>query len=148
MVARGFSSLTFLQSSAEAIRACGKPAFIYHLGDHDPSGVCAGVKIEQTLRDFAPEAEICFERLAVNPDQIAAWTLPSRPTKATDTRAKSFGYSDSVELDAIHPDALRQLVGEAIAQHITTDQLVALKVAEEDERRMLQMFARRVRGRR
>jgi hypothetical protein len=32
-----------------------------------------------------------FERIAVNPDQIAAWNLPTRPTKQTDSRAKGFG---------------------------------------------------------
>jgi hypothetical protein len=52
-VARGFSSLTFLAESAEDIKEINKPTFIYHLGDHDPSGRIAGEKIEQTLRDGA-----------------------------------------------------------------------------------------------
>lgn len=38
MVARGFSSLTFLHSSASHIENLGKPSYIYHIGDHDPSG--------------------------------------------------------------------------------------------------------------
>src|SRR5262249_17962135 len=36
-------------------------------------------------------AEINFERIAVTPDQIRDWNLPTRPTKQTDTRAKKFG---------------------------------------------------------
>jgi hypothetical protein len=67
MVARGYASLSFLHCAAEAI-----PAYIYHLGDFDPSGVNAGEKIEETLRELAPHAEIHFERLAVTPEQIAA----------------------------------------------------------------------------
>jgi hypothetical protein len=65
----------------------------------------AGEKIEETLREMAPEAEIHFERLAVNPGQIAAWRLPTRPSKTTDSRSKNFG-STSVELDAIEPDQI------------------------------------------
>jgi hypothetical protein len=57
---------------------------------------------------MAPAAEIHFERIAVTPAQIAAWDLPSRPTKASDSRAKGFGEV-SVELDAIEPDRLRAL---------------------------------------
>ncbi len=37
MVARGYSSVTFLHSAAEAIEAKGKPAYIFHFGDLDPS---------------------------------------------------------------------------------------------------------------
>jgi hypothetical protein len=42
MVARGYSSLSFLHSAARAIEAKGKPSYIYHFGDYDPSGVDAG----------------------------------------------------------------------------------------------------------
>jgi hypothetical protein len=141
MVARGFSSLSFLHSAGEDIAALEKPAYIYHLGDHDPSGVCAGEKIEQSLREFAPEAEIHFERLAVLPKQIAQWKLPSRPTKQSDSRAKNF-KGDSVELDAIHPDVLRQIVEQAIVRHLPADQMRVLEVAEKSERNMLRIFAR------
>jgi hypothetical protein len=141
MVARGFSSLSFLHSAAEDINALEKAAHIYHLGDFDPSGQCAADKIEETLREYAPDAEIHFERLAVTPEQIERWTLPSRPTKQTDSRAKKFGHAESVELDAIHPDELRALVRYAINQHLPEDQLDTLRVAEESEREMLRMFA-------
>src|SRR5215472_18468324 len=110
MVARGYASLSFLHSAAEAINDLDVPAYIYHFGDFDPSGVNAGEKIEETLRELAPDAEIAFERIAVTPEQIADWDLPTRPTKASDTRAKSFGSIISVELDAIDPNVLRNLV--------------------------------------
>jgi hypothetical protein len=140
MVARGFSSLSFLHNAAEHIESIQKPAYVYQLGDHDPSGVCAGQKIEEMLRRFAPRAEIHFERLVVLPHQIAQWNLPTRPTKKTDSRARNF-EGDSVEMDAIHPETLRQLVQEVIVAHLPPDQLRVLKVAEESERRMLRMFA-------
>src|SRR5262245_39157892 len=89
MVSRGYASLSFLHSAAENIAREDRPCFTYHLGDYDPSGVNAGEKIEDTLRESAPEAEIYFERIAVLPEQIEAWNLPTRPTKASDSRSKA-----------------------------------------------------------
>src|SRR5918998_977391 len=76
MVARGYASLSFLHSAAEYIDELEVPVFIYHFGDYDPSGVNAGEKIEQTLKEMAPAADITFERVAVTPKQITAWDLP------------------------------------------------------------------------
>jgi hypothetical protein len=42
MVARGYASLSFLHNAAESINELAVPAYIYHLGDYDPSGVNAG----------------------------------------------------------------------------------------------------------
>ncbi len=136
MVARGYASLSFLHSAASFINELDQPTYIYHLGDYDPSGVNAGEKIKETLRELAPDAEIYFERIAVTPEQIDDWELPTRPTKTTDTRAKNFG-DISVELDAIQPDDLRGLVEVAIQQHLSLDELKVLKVAEESERAQL-----------
>jgi hypothetical protein len=136
MVARGYASLSFLHSAAEHINELDVPAYIYHLGDFDPSGVNAGEKIEETLVDLAPDAEIIFERIAVTEEQIEAWNLQSRPTKASDTRARGFG-SISVELDAIEPDLLRVLVQNAIERHLPARQFEVLKAAEKSERELL-----------
>jgi hypothetical protein len=133
MVARGYASLSFLYSAAEYINDLTVPTFIYHLGDFDPSGVNAGEKIEETLREMAPDADITFERIAVTPEQIVDWDLPTRPTKASDTRAKSFG-AISVELDAIEPNQLRALVQETLERHLPPEQFEILKAAEESER--------------
>jgi hypothetical protein len=133
MVARGYASLSFLHSAAEYINGLDVPAHIYHLGDFDPSGVNAGEKIEETLREMAPDADITFERLAVTPEQIASWNLPTRPTKASDTRAKGFG-DISVELDAIEPNRLREIVQRATERHLPLRQFKVLKAAEESER--------------
>ena len=141
MVARGYASLSFLASAAECIAEQQRPTYIYHLGDFDPSGVNAGEKIEQTLRELASDAEIHFKRLAVNPEQIKKWRLPSRPTKTTDSRAKKFGRAESVELDAIHPDRLREIVEKAILSHVGEHELQVLEAAEESERAILKAFA-------
>jgi hypothetical protein len=141
MVAKGYSSISFLHSAAKAIEAKGKPAYIYHFGDLDSSGRDAARDIEAKLRRYAPGAEIHFECPAVTPEQVERWNLPTRPTKQTDTRAKKFGSATSVELDAIPADKLRALVREVIERHVDQEQLKILKVAEESERAFLRSVA-------
>lgn len=140
MVARGFSSLTFLHSAGEAIAAERKPAWIYYFGDHDPSGVWIDRKIEQGLRTHAPKAEIHFERVAVLREQIEQWNLPTRPTKRSDTRARNF-RGDSVELDAIPAEQLRALVRDCIERHIDPRRLRATERIEAEERVTLARLA-------
>ena len=90
MVARGYASLSFLHSAAEYISDLEVPTYIYHFGDFDPSGVNAGEKIEQTLREMAPDAEIHFERIAVTPSQIETGICrPGRRRRATAGRRTS-----------------------------------------------------------
>jgi hypothetical protein len=148
MVARGYSSLSFLHSAAEAIKAYGKPAHIYHFGDLDPSGQDAARDIEAKLRRYAPEAEIHFERVAVTRQQVEQWDLPTRPTKMSDTRAKKFNNAQSVELDAIPAAQLRQLVRECIERHIDQQQLNILRAAEKSERELLLAWGATYGGRR
>ena len=119
------------------------PTYIYHLGDFDPSGVNAGEKIEETLCEMAPDAEIYFERVAVTEDQITAWDLPTRPTKSSDSRAKGFG-DVSVELDAIEPNRLREIVSDVIDIHLPQQQYEVLKAAEQSERELIARLVNQV----
>ncbi len=145
MVARGYASISFLHSAAEAIEAKAKPAHIYHFGDLDPSGVDASRDIEAKLRRYAPNAEIHFERTAVTRHQVTDWNLPSRPTKMSDSRAKKF-VGTSVELDAIPASRLREMVRTCIERHIDKEQLAVLRAAEASERETLGRWAKIVNG--
>ncbi len=146
MVTRGYPSLSFLHSAAEGILEEDKPTFLYYLGDHDPSGVHIPLKVEADLREMAADAEIHFERIAVNIDQIEAWNLPTRPTKRTDSRSKTF-EGGSVEVDAISSADLRALVEEAITQHIDKAVLNTTMVAEQSERELLKAWAEQLEAR-
>ena len=140
MVSRGFSSITYLYEAARAIEEQDKPAYLYYFGDHDPSGVYIDRSIEQRLREFAPDAEIHFERVAVTADQIRAWRLPTRPTKKSDGRSKNF-VGASVEVDAVPPAQLRELASECINRHVDQGALTRMRAIEEQERRTLEMVA-------
>jgi hypothetical protein len=141
MVSRGFSSVSYLWEAAQTIRAQAKPAFLYYFGDHDPSGVHIDRNIEKQLREMAPKAEIHFQRVAVLPDQIAEWDLPTRPTKKTDGRSKTF-QGESIEVDAIEPQQLRRLVEECIVRHVDEHALGVLRLAEQSERDILTRLQR------
>jgi hypothetical protein len=134
-VVRGFSSETFLWSVAQAIIAVDKPTHLYYFGDWDPSGVVGATDVERRLRGFAPDAEIHFERIAVTPEQIQKWRLPTRPTK-TSTHSSGF-KGDSVEVDAIKAPRLRALVAECIERHIDADRLRRTEAVEKAERESL-----------
>lgn len=112
----------------------GKPLVIYYLGDFDPSGWDIPRMIEERLYEFGCDFQL--KRLAVLPEQIEQWQLPTRPTKRTDTRAARFGQV-SVELDAVPPPTLRELVDDAISQHVDGHKLDVLKRYEEEERDLL-----------
>jgi hypothetical protein len=136
MVTRGYPSITFLHSAAEAIADIDKPTYLYYFGDYDPSGLDIPRKVESDIREFAPDADIEFERVAVTHEQIMAMQLPTRPTKKTDSRSKNF-VGESVEVDAIPPRALRRMVEDCITQHIDDQAYEALQVAEEGDRTAL-----------
>ena len=139
MVTRGYPSKTFLYTSAEDLNV-DKTNYIYMLSDYDPSGVDLSRNTEATLRRYADEdCDITFERIAVTESQIQQWDLPSRPTKKSDVRSKTF-TGESVELDAIPPDRLRGLVEDSITQHIDDDNYQQLCEIESAERESLEVF--------
>ncbi len=160
MVTRGYASESYLYSAADAITnqiADDKRAYVYYFGDYDPSGLNIPEVIERRLREMATgmfdnpadlhlDYWFRFERVAVTPEQITDWSLPTRPTKkapvagqarkGTDTRAKNF-EGESVEVDAIPPDQLRELVEECITEHINDDVLERTRTVEKAERESL-----------
>jgi hypothetical protein len=113
---------------------------VYLLTDFDPSGfgIADTVAYELVNRSFPVEVHV--ERLAVTRRQIDDYGLPTRPTKRTDSRAAGFMAehgTDSVELDAIPPEALRVLVRESIEVYMDPDKLRVMKLAEQQERDLL-----------
>lgn len=136
MSCKSFSSITFLHDAAEEITAQGKPTWCYYFGDWDPSGKDIGRVVEASLREFAPEAEIQFERMAVTEEQIETLHLPTHPTKKSDSRSKGF-KGESVEVDAIPPKELRRMVRECITSHLSQGDIAANERNEQLERESL-----------
>jgi hypothetical protein len=142
MVSRGFSSDTYLYNAAQDIEAQGRPAYLYFIGDWDPSGKIIPEKIEAGLRRHAPGCEITFQRLLVTPDQIVEWRLPTKPVKKT-THASGF-TGGTVEAEAIPAATTRRLVREAIEQHLDMREVEVMREAERSEAALLHSFADKI----
>jgi hypothetical protein len=134
-VVRGMSSISYLYSAAQTIAETGKPAYLYYFGDYDKTGMDIDRNVEKDIREFAPDADIEFERVAITPELIEEWNLPTKPS----TKHKSF--PNTVELEALPPDDLRGLVRESIEQHVDDHQRHLLEVVEDEERAGLQAIA-------
>lgn len=139
-VTKGFASVSYLEAAAAHARHDGRPVEVYCLTDLDPSGIGINERVEKELKDRAPDVDINVHRLAVTLEQVRELNLPTRPTKKTDSRAKKFAAeygTGSVELDAIPPRVLREMVSEAIEQHADTEEFRRLKQLEKLERETL-----------
>ena len=134
---KGYPSETLLYEAAEDIKLQNKPTYLYYFGDFDPTGKDIPRHIEKTLRGFG--VEFTFEVVAVTEEQIKTYNLPTRPTKKRDTRAKKW-EGDSVELDALPPRILREMVKTCIERHIDPFLLDITKKSEDLERKTIEQI--------
>ena len=139
---RGYTSMSAMWEASQRMIGYteeGKTPFIIHFGDHDPSGCDMSHDIQNRMDMF--EADISFERMALNMGQVRHYDLPPDPAKVTDSRAKAYIalHGDrSWELDALNPLVLRQLAIKAV-RGVRDQEKWEAKCAEERELR-LQMF--------
>ena len=121
----------------------GQDVVIFHLGDHDPSGIDMTRDNGDRLEMFS-EAGIRVERLALNAAQVAQYNPPPNPTKLTDSRAA--GYleehgDESWELDALEPSVISDLIRQAVEGLIDWDIWDETKAREDEGRELLRRFA-------
>jgi len=143
MVTRGFSSESIVQAIAEEARVDRRPLTILFVSDLDPSGDLMPADVIRRIRFYAPEAEVHLRRVAVTREQATTLALPTRPTKRDRNHHASNFEGESVEVDAMPPAVLKNLLTEAIEQFMDPDQLRVLREAEASEREQLRIFARR-----
>lgn len=113
----------------------GQACTIFHLGDHDPSGIDMSRDNKDRLTNFigADLADAMGEdatdrieliRLALNIDQVKKYKPPPNPAKFTDSRAEGyvakFGTS-SWELDALEPKMIANLIETNILMGLDDD---------------------------
>jgi hypothetical protein len=131
----------------------GQSVVIFHLGDHDPSGIdmtrdnrdrlhlfAAGQPYEGDELDEAYTEQIEVVRLALNMDQVRQYNPPPNPAKDTDGRAA--GYKDlygssSWELDALDPKVIDKIIDGAVRSIVDPDRWDDSVAAEKANRRKL-----------
>lgn len=131
MVSRGQTSDTYAYAAAQETKAAydaGIDTYIFTLYDSDSYGRDAAAKIEQKIATYSGVPIVC-ELLAVTDEQIEVWNLPTRPDKKVDREV--------VELDAIPPDKLIELVENAIVRLVDFDAWHIEQEYERSEREIL-----------
>lgn len=153
---RGYASSSELYEAGKRLRrklASGKRVVIFHLGDHDPSGLNMSDVNRDSLRQFARANGITLERLALNYDQVEEYDPPPNPAKDSDARFD--GYRDmmveqfdvdpddvpSWELDALNPSVIDQIVRDAIEGVVDKDKYDARYAEEETNKQTLVAIA-------
>jgi hypothetical protein len=134
--AGGFNGLTDKYETAQRLANTGRPAIVLHAGDYDPSG-CAiidslAADISAFVDELEPYQDLEFRRVAVTPDQIERFDLPTAPQKATDVRGERM--DDTVQAEALPPDVLASELTAAIEDTIDWDALEAARERGERER--------------
>jgi hypothetical protein len=144
---RGYVSQSEMYDSGKRFgRAArrGKEVHVYHLGDHDPSGIDMTRDIRERLTMFAGR-EVNVHRIALNMDQVRQYNPPPNYAKVTDSRYEGYQalYGDeSWELDALDPSVLHDLIVESVRGHIDTDAWSAVEERENRDQALLRSVSR------
>lgn len=118
----------------------GLTPIVFHLGDHDPSGINMTDDNRSRSRMFAGDNSIEIRRLALNMDQVEEHNPPPNFAKETDSRFKRYvgSYGESCwELDALRPPVIRSLIEEAIISIRDEDEWIESIARQEHVRETL-----------
>lgn len=140
---RGYTSQSEMWAAGRRMRTHyrdGRSVRIFHLGDHDPSGIDMSRDIADRLGIFAERA-VRVDRLALNMPQIEQYNPPPNPAKMTDSRAA--GYvgqhgDESWELDALEPAVIAGLIRTAVNGVRDAGLWAVAEAAEAEARGQLQ----------
>jgi hypothetical protein len=133
----GFDGLVGKHDAAERAITGGMKTCILHIGDYDASGEWILTALAEDVTAFAEVAgaEVEFVRVAVTPEQVETYHLPSAPLSATDRR--SFSGSTTTQAEALPPDTLATIVREAIEARRDMDLLRQAIEREPAERQAI-----------
>ncbi len=130
MSSGGFDSLTVKYDLARKAKQNEKATVFLHVGDYDPSGVCIYDSLAADVEAFSG-GDGYFERVALLPEHIEKYSLPTAPAKANDKRGNN--VKQTCQLEALPPDVLAALVDDAIRQYYDLSVLENDLVEEQQE---------------
>lgn len=114
----------------------GYKPVIFHLGDHDPSGIDMTRDNAKRVREFSG-GSVEVIRLGLNMEQVEQYGPPPNPAKETDSRFEGYRdeYGDeSWELDALEPAVLIDLIQTAVRGRIDFAKWDAHMEKEQEKR--------------
>jgi hypothetical protein len=134
---KGYPSLTFLNDAYkrfDAAATAGKKPVIIYFGDYDPSGEDIPRSIQDNIERMGVIVEV--RRIALMEHQVIAWKLPHAPTKDSDTRSATWTGFGQVELDAVKPEKLMQLLEDALLDIFDQTLFEELQDIEHQEKKL------------
>lgn len=149
LACRGYMSQSEMHAAAKRLEeqaGLGYIPVIFHLGDHDPSGMDMTRDNNDRLQLFAEHSDIRVERLALNMDQVRLYNPPPNPAKETDSRHAEYATlygAQSWELDALDPATLDTLISDAVLELRDEERWKESLHREEEARESLRRAARR-----
>lgn len=123
----------------------GKRPILFHLGDHDPSGLQMTDDNRVRLGMFS-RMGVDVRRLALNMDQVDEHSPPPNPAKQTDSRFAGYEAQfgkESWELDALSPKVIDDLIDGALQGVIDREAYDATLAREREEREPLRLLGLR-----
>lgn len=138
---KGYPSLTFLNDAANRMKnntSIGKKPIILYFGDYDPSGEDIPRAIRENLIQLGVTEDLIIRRVCLLEHQVIDWGLPPAPTKDTDSRSAHWTGIGQVELDAVRPEKLEQLLRDAVSKIFDKDLEQELNRREALEHAMFQ----------
>lgn len=128
----GFDSLTAKHGAGENFGG----HTILHVGDYDPSGECMFDALKEDVRAFGWEYEndIVIERIAITPEQIKRFNLPTAPPKKSSHQKKK-QMLETVQVEALTPTQLADIVRDAIESRMDMDVYRQAVKAEKQQRK-------------
>lgn len=150
---RGFDSLSDVMEAAKRLHEYkDRSRYIFVFSDFDPSGECIFKDFEFRLKKclvMLGEEPISYDggnkrieisnlqvtKVALTSEQVEKYRLPPKFVKPTDPRASTFiqryGPNTVVELDAMPPKLLREIVWETVIPYLDMDEVKRLKLIEQ-----------------
>jgi len=146
LACKGYLSQSEAYSAGKRLarmRQQGYEPVIFHLGDHDPSGIDMTRDNTERVSEYAGY-QIELVRLGLNMDQVERYSLTPNYAKDTDSRFSDYldTYGDeSWELDALEPQVIMDLIKDALQARIDQSKWDASMEQEEFERNKLRAVA-------
>ena len=145
--AGGNSSISFAYQAALNINEChgGRLVVVKYVGDWDDQGVTVDRALERELRrHLDPDVRLTLKRVAITPEQIRLYDLPTKPAKKRKDGRES-RIKRTVEAEAMPPALLCELLRDEIESLLPPRALEVARVAERSERVLLEELAKALR---
>lgn len=146
---RGYTSDSEIWAAAQRLKGYAKNdqiPIVFHLGDHDPSGIDMSRDISDRINLFADGLvnKIEVKRIALNMNQVEQYNPPPNPAKTTDGRYKKYAEEygeESWELDALSPETISNLINDEMEEIVDTAEWAAAEERQAEGRRLLKAVA-------